>query len=277
MDDNAGAFYISNGAVRSADIPEKVDMTKNRIVYEVIRVIDRVPLFFEDHIERMQNSFKAIGGALELPLDTLKDGISSLIEANASVSCNIKLTVYEGGDGQKYIMYISKSYYPDNEEITRGVPVGLLNLERQNPNAKILNQSYREAVAESMRRGGFYEVLLVNRKNGITEGSKSNVFFFRDGRIFTAPGTEVLKGITRKYVLEACAAAGFDVVESLVRTDELEKVEGLFLSGTSIKVLPISEVEGRRFESASHPAIISVRDKYDALVKNYIAGNVKIW
>lgn len=277
MEDNIGAFYISNGTVRSAVTPEYVDILRNRVVYEVVRIIDSVPLFFEDHFIRMENSFKAIGGELKLSAGVLKAGIRSLLKANGSSCCNVKLTVYEGTDAQKYLMYISKSSYPGQEEISRGVPVGLLRLERQNPNAKVLNKSYKEAVVESINSGSFFEVLLVNRDNGITEGSKSNVFFFRGGRIFTAPGSEVLKGVTRKYVLEACKAAGYDVVEGMVNTDMLEEVEGLFLSGTSIKVLPISEVDRRKFASADHPAIISVRNEYDALVKKYIDENVNIW
>jgi branched-chain amino acid aminotransferase len=277
MDDNVGAFYISNGTVRSAETPETVDITKNRVVYEVVRIIDRVPLFFEDHFARLENSFKAIGGLLKFSAGMLKAGIRSLLEANGSSCCNVKVTVYEDSESQKYLMYVSKSHYPGSEEISRGVPAGLLSLERQNPNAKVLNQSYKEAVAESILKGGFFEVLLVNRYNGITEGSKSNVFFFKEGRVFTAPGSEVLKGITRKYVMQACIAAGFEVVESLVSMNELENVEGLFLSGTSIKVLPISEVDGWKFDSAVHPAIISIRNEYDTLVKKYIEDNVNIW
>lgn len=277
MDDNVGAFYISNGELRSAETPEYVDILENRVVYEVIRIIDGAPLFFEDHLERMGNSFQAIGGKLKLSLASLKAGIKALLEANGSSRCNVKLTVYENQEEQKYLIYISKSHYPGEDEISKGVKVGLLKLERQNPNAKVLNKSYREAVAESMRTGGFFEVLLVNRDNGITEGSKSNVFFFKEGRFFTAPGSEVLKGVTRKYVLEACEAAGYEVTETLVDADGLEKIEGLFLSGTSIKVLPVSEVAGRSFGSAAHPAILSVRREYDAIVKKYIDVNVNIW
>jgi branched-chain amino acid aminotransferase len=277
MDDNVGAFYISNGAVRSAGTPMHVDVLESRVVYEVIRIIDGVPLFFEDHYARMENSFITIGGVLKLDAGTLKAGMKSLLEANGYGGCNVKITVYERRGEQEYLMYISKSYYPGPEEISKGVATGLLRLERQNPNAKVLNQSYKEAVAESIRKGGYFEVLLVNRDDGITEGSKSNVFFFKEGRIFTAPGSEVLRGVTRKYVLEACRAAGYEVVEALVRTDGLEEVEGLFLSGTSIKVLPVSEIEGRKFASASHPAILSVRNEYDALVKKYIDAHVNIW
>lgn len=277
MDDNAGRFCISDGKVGPADSMEYPDITAKRVVYEVIRIIEGVPLFFEDHLGRMENSFKEIGGTLNIPVPVLKDSIKSLLEAEGSVNCNVKLTVYEASGAQKYLAYLSKSYYPGAEEISKGVPVGLLRLERQNPNAKVLNKTYREAVAEAIRLGGFFEVLLVNRDGRITEGSKSNVFFYKEGCVYTAPGSEVLKGITRKYVIEACNTAGFEVREKLVGVDGLEEVEGLFLSGTSIKVLPISGVDGRKFASADHPAIVSIRDAYDRLMEKYIERNVKIW
>lgn len=277
MDDNAGRFYVSDGTVGPADSMDYPDITVKKVVYEVIRIIEGVPLFFEDHLERMEGSFKAIGGTLRVSAPMLRDSVKSLLRANDGVYCNVKLTVYEDGGIQKHLAYISKSYYPGTEEISKGVPVGLLRLERQNPNAKVLNKTYRETVAESIRRGGFFEVLLVNRDDRITEGSKSNVFFYKDGCVYTAPGSEVLKGITRKYVAEACNAAGFEVREKLVGVDELDGVEGLFLSGTSIKVLPIAAVDERKFVSAAHPAIVSIRDAFDALLGKYIEQNVNIW
>lgn len=277
MEDNEGAFYISDGEILSSKYQDSPDIIQNRVVYEVIRIIDNVPLFLEDHFERLVNSFKAIGGLLRIEPTELRSAIKRLLAANGSSCCNVKLTVYEASDKQKFTVYISKSYYPDQEQISNGVPVGLLKLERQNPNAKVLNSSYREAVAESMRKDSFFEVLLVNRDNRITEGSKSNVFFYKDGRVFTAPGSEVLKGITRKYVIQACGAAGFEASEELVGVDGMDSIEGLFLSGTSIKVLPISRVEELKFDSAVHPAIISIRDEYDKLVRKYIEENVKMW
>ena len=120
-------------------------------------------------------------------------------------------------------------------------------------------------------------MLLVNDRGMITEGSKSNAFFVKNNAIYTAPGDAVLKGITRKYVFEACNNAGFDVKEQFIAADELKDISGAFLSGTSIKVLPISTIDGRTYNSSANPVVSAVRREYDKLLEKYIEDNVNIW
>jgi branched-chain amino acid aminotransferase len=277
MEDNAGIFFVSDGVVKASSDPEYTDIVKNKVVYEVIRVINGVPLFIEDHYSRMLGSIGALGLTPVLSEKELREQIRSLIKVNGNNNCNVKVTVYENDEKQKSLLYLSKSYYPSMEEVNKGVSTGLLQLERQNPNVKILNQAYKEAVNKRMLDNSFFEVLLVNKDGGITEGSKSNVFFTKGNRIFTAPGALVLKGVTRKYIVEACKKAGYEVVERLISTNELEEIEGLFLSGTSIKVLPVSRIDNKLYPSGTHPVISAVRDEYDNLVKKYIDENVKEW
>lgn len=277
MDDNAGAYYVLDGVAIDAVNFEYAGTVKSRVVYEVIRVINGVPLFFEDHYTRLVASVCSIGGTLGSDANELKSLLNTVLKTNGNFNCNVKIMVH-GEDGrQKMLLYISKSSYPSKEEIEKGVAVGLFKLERQDPNVKLFNKSYKDAVNSRMQEYGLYEVLLVNSSGGITEGSKSNVFFVRGDRIFTAPGEFVLKGVTRKYVLEACRNAGFDVVEQLTYTMGLDDIEGLFLSGTSIKVLPVSSIDGFIYDSSAHPVITAVRNEYDRLVKKYIETNVKIW
>jgi branched-chain amino acid aminotransferase len=277
MDDNAGLFYVSDGVLKNTSIPEYTDIVKNRVAYEVIRVIDGVPLFFEDHFSRFKDSVTSIGGKMSLTDDELIKLMNMVINANDNDCCNIKIMTYEEYGQQKYLLYISKSYYPSIREVNRGVTVGLLQLERIQPNAKVLNQSYKVAVTKRMKEFGLFEVLLVNNDGGITEGSKSNVFFVKGNKIFTTPGAYVLKGVTRKYVIEACTAAGFEVVEQLMCTDGLAEIEGVFLSGTSIKVLPVSKIDECLYTSSRHPVINAVREEYDIAIKKYVDKNVKIW
>ena len=61
MDDNIGAVYILNGAAGLSEELEKNDISKYFSVYEVIRVIDRVPLYFEDHFARIVKSLRLSG------------------------------------------------------------------------------------------------------------------------------------------------------------------------------------------------------------------------
>ena len=276
IDDNAGSFLILDSEIKAASWEEQTD-TSGKAAYEVLRVIKGVPLFYRDHYERLCNTFCTIGQTLNLISEQLTEDIKKLLDVNKTDSCNVKIVVSENGGVQRKLIYISKSYYPSEVEADIGVRTGLFRIERQNPNAKLINQNYKAAVNEKIREGGYFEVLLVDHAGRITEGSKSNAFFVRDGHIYTAPGDAVLKGITRKYVFEACKSAGFDVVEQFVEADQLTSMEGAFLSGTSIKVLPIKTIDSITINSSSNPVVAAVRREYNTLLEKYIADNVNIW
>ena len=138
------------------------------------------------------------------------------------------------------------------------------------PNAKIADDRYKLAVNNKIAQDKVFEVLLVDRNGFITEGSRSNVFFVKGNSVFTAPGQYVLMGITRQYVIHACREAGFNVIEALTGRNLLYSMEALFISGTSIKVLPVARVEGYVFGSSFHPGIIAIRDRYDMIMAEYI-------
>jgi branched-chain amino acid aminotransferase len=171
---------------------------------------------------------------------------------------------------QNCLLYISKSYYPSEKEFEEGVSAGLLNWERKDPNLKILDNRYKEEVARKIEEEKVFEVLLVNNAGDITEGSRSNAFFIKGTRVYTAPERYVLKGITRQYVIEACISSGFEVVEELIGANHLNSVEGLFISGTSIKVLPVSKVDDVKFDSGSNPTIIAIRERFDRMIEEYV-------
>jgi len=275
LNDNAGNYFVYKNSLMKAgtknDFPE---IAEDSSVYEVVRVIDGVPLFVEDHYMRMVSSLRLLGlsDACISGAD-IKNGIKTLIEAENLENCNVKISIKIDKGIPVPLFYISRSFYPPAGMVLEGVPTGLIRWERDNPNIKVLNSRYKEAVSKRMEEGGFFEVLLVNNDGYITEGSRSNVFFVKGNKIITAPGSHVLLGITRKYVIQACKNAGFEVSEELVNVDELGLVDAVFLSGTSIKVLPVSSIEEHRFKSSENAVVTAVIREYDRIVEKYIASH----
>lgn len=268
--DQVGKVFLFQDKLLEAALLESLDIPQEGVAYEVIRIMEGVPLYYEDHFRRLTESLHKLGKVPQTDESALRGKIEQLAKANGVENGNVKLMIFPGGNDQQLLLYISQSHYPDRKEIEQGVPVSLLSWERQDPNAKILNQHYKETVARKISGEGVFEVLLVNRQGLLTEGSRSNLFLFREGRVYTAPAELVLKGITRQYVLEACRDAGYEVVEKALAAAELEEVEGLFLSGTSIKVLPVSRVDGCHYDSGSHPGITAIRNRFDEMIGQYI-------
>jgi len=289
MNDNSGKYVVLDGIVKDAAEAVSADSVLGRTAYEVLRIIRGVPLFFEDHFDRLIGTINAIGlssavksgrpadNGSAITADQLKEDIKKLLAANEADMCNVKIMISEIGGRVRQMIYISKSHYPTQEEADAGVKTGLLRIERHNPNAKVLNQAYIDAVSAKMKEDDYYELILVDSNGQVTEGSKSNVFFVGDSSVFTAPGEFVLKGVTRKYVFEACKKAGYQVIEQFVKANDLAKLDAAFLSGTSIKVLPISSVEQIALNSSKNPVIAAIRREYDVLLEKYIDSNGKTW
>ncbi len=156
---------------------------------------------------------------------------------------------------------------------SNGVKTILYFGERHNPNAKVIDNSFRGKVNEKIDASSSYEAILVNSKGYITEGSKSNIFMIKGDEIITAPVEGVLPGITRSEIIKACKELGLRVREENIHYEHIKNLDGLFISGTSPKVLPINEVEGIIKYDKIYKRIYDIKDKFEELItrnlKNY--------
>jgi len=91
----------------------------------------------------------------------------------------------------------------------------------------------------------------------LAEGSSANLFFERDGRLFT-PDQELplYPGTARERVIEQAGALGIEVVEGRWEVTELGKCDGAFLTASVRGVEPVVRLDDRIMEST--PLIDSV-------------------
>ncbi len=107
--------------------------------------------------------------------------------------------------------------------------------------------------------------MLRDEKNCITEGSKSNVFFIANERVMTAPGDQVLKGITREKVFLLCNKLNYKIIECPISIDTLYSMEAVFLTGTSPRILPVNRIDEISY-STGHPMMRNLMKAYDDLI-----------
>lgn len=105
---------------------------------------------------------------------------------------------------------------------------------------------------------GAVDALMV-RDGMITESSHANVMGVLDGVIRTHPTNHlILPGVTRAVVLEIAARLGIAVVEQPLSERDLERVEELFLTGTTTDVMPIVRVNNQPVGSGT-PGPVATR------------------
>lgn len=256
LDEVRPAVRAMIAAFKSAVTLGSLDMPS---VYEVVRVTDGRPVFLEEHYSRLEKSLAAMGRVPEFSCEELRECIADLVSESGIKDHNIKIEADVEGFSR---LYLSPTHYPEPEMYRTGVKTDLFRGERRSPNIKMMDRELREATDEVIRKGGLYEVLLVDRNGQITEGSRSNVFFIKDGEVFTAPAEKVLLGVTRSKIIEIIRAMGVTLHEEAVDAGDIGSFDAAFISGTSPKVLPIASAGETSFD-VNEPILRKIMEKYD--------------
>lgn len=228
-------------------------------VYEVIRLTDGKPQFLPEHYARLENSLGAIGKPVPFSCETLGQSIAELAEEGQVKDHNIKLEVDLSGHG---MLYMNPTHYPSREQYAEGVRTELFHGERKNPHIKMMDQALRDATDAAIKAHDLYEVILVDRKGQITEGSRSNVFFIKNGELYTSPLKQVLPGVTRDKIIEIVKGKGIAVHEDPIPASSVADFDAAFISGTSPKVLPIASLGDIAYD-VNDPLLRRLMDWYD--------------
>lgn len=253
----------------------KTSFQADQLVYEVIRIIDGIALFLEDHFGRLMRSMQIQGLTFQMDFQDFKEDIAEIVRQNQQMEGNIKFSCsVVDGNVQWAFRFIPHSY-PTVEDYQSGVPTDLFFAERQNPNAKVIQTHIRDEANRIISDRKLYEVLLVDRGGMITEGSRSNVFFLKGDVFYTAPASMVLVGITRKKVIDCIKTLDFRVIERAVSKAEISDFDAVFLTGTSPKVLPV-RVIGKQMFDVRNKAVLRLMDSYNQLIQNYIRNEMNL-
>lgn len=267
-------FYVEDNNVLDTKFFKEEIIKEGKSLYEVIRIIDGCPLFLEEHLERFNASASLEGLSLWMSNEEIKSSIEKVIKTNEVLCGNIKL-VFNFNHKKTFLCYFLEHHYPQEENYKEGVKTIFYHGERENPNAKVIAVNFREKVGKIIKEKEVYEAILVDRDGYITEGSKSNIFMIKDDSVITAPIDTVLPGITRNTIMDLCNGLGLKVLEERISYKDINEMDGLFISGTSPKVLPIRYVDHIEFNSSKNSIILKIMNAYNEEIKRDILNYKK--
>ncbi len=243
------SYFVLNNDLRSTCDFNPYVLEKGVSIYEVLRVEQKIPVFLQEHITRFFSSANLENIPVDFSVKFVQNAVKLLIEQNKMHQGNIKFLYHWGGeDDDRFMAWVMPFFYPSAKHYAEGVVVGSMQAERENPNAKKHIFSLREQADALIKEKNLWEVVYVNNRGYLTEGSRSNVFFVRGNRLFTPELSLVLPGITRAKVLQLAATEKISVEETRIKITEIKKFDACFFTGTSPKILPVSEMNGISFD-----------------------------
>ena len=219
-------------------------------VFDYLRTYDHVPFMLKEHIERLQRSAQQIDLHLPWSLDEIASIVEETNDRNGLPNAGIRIIV-SGGESHSFMLPEDKSALsvlihpitkPAGSSLTEGASTVTTKMGRFMPTVKSLNYMGAIMAVREAAKTGAFEAVYRTADDTVTEGTRSNLFIIKDGRIIT-PKDDVLPGITRMAVLKAVDGK-YEVELRAVGYDELLNADEVFHTSTTQGVIPVVKVDG---------------------------------
>jgi len=112
---------------------------------------------------------------------------------------------------------------------------------------KIKSSNFLYGVCAKAESKDAFEVILLNHKGYVAEGSISNIFMVKSGQLFTpACFIGCLEGVTRKFVMQLGLKLKIKTHETVLTRHDFYSAEECFLTNTTMEVMPVVKIDNRK-------------------------------
>jgi branched-chain amino acid aminotransferase len=222
-------------------------------VFETVKVIDGRPFALRRHLDRLERSAAGLG--LEPPSrERIEEAVAAVLDGPRDALGRLRITVTggvgpagseRGTSGPTLVVAAGPlDVRPDSTAVVT-VP---WRRNDQGATAGLKTTSYADnviALARARERGAS-EAIFANTSGRLCEGTGTNVFYARDGRLHTPTlRSGCLAGVTLGLVLEWCADLAGGVVEVDEPIEALATADEIFLTSTTRDVQAVYRCDGR--------------------------------
>lgn len=120
--------------------------------------------------------------------------------------------------------------------------------------------------------------LLLDTDNFIAEGTGDNFFIVKRGKLYTPEPRNILRGISREYIMELCKAMQIECIEKNLDVYDVVNSDEAFMSGTPFCMLPVTSINGQQIGTGKMGDITtSILDAWGSNVGVDIIKQIKEW
>jgi len=238
----------------------------------------------DDHIKRLYNSGKAYFMQFEFEPDELKLATIDVVKANKLGDCYIRIIAFYGYGKlgvnplpNKVSIAITAWKWTEHirkEDLELGIHLMVSSWEKVGSrslptHAKGVANYANSALARmEALKSGFDEAIMLNSNGHVVEASAENIFFVKNGKIYTPPiSSGALEGITRDTVIDIAERNNVKVISENISRDELYYFDEVFLTGTASEIVPVGYIDHRMIGNGGIGSITSsIRKQFTDVV-----------
>jgi branched-chain amino acid aminotransferase len=211
-----------------------------------------------EHYKRLHQSALALNIPYQWSVEELIDATYEVLKRNSLQDAYIRPVVYSPANmgfspnTESFLAIQTWQMQPFlGEKLIRVITS---SFQRPNPKAfKITAKATGHYVnsilaSQEAKEKGFDEALLNDMNGYVAEGPGANVFYEKEGNLFTPAPGNILPGITRATVLEICNELNISVEEKLFTTEELKDADAAFYCGTAAEIIGWESLDDVKFK-----------------------------
>ena len=235
-----------------------------------------------EHFDRLEQSALAINMPYHWNTEQLINATYGVLKRNNLQDAYIRPVVYAPANmtfvrnEKSYIVIEAWEMQPFlGEKLLR---VMTSSFQRPNPkgfkiHAKAGGMYVNSLLAsQEAKAKGYDEALLLDMNSYVAEAPGANMFYEKDGKIFTPSAGNILPGITRTTVIEICNELEIPVEEKIITPNELKNADAAFFCGTAAEVIgweSLDDVKLLKSWDESLSKIIREAYKHKVIEKEY--------
>jgi len=274
-------------------------------IFEMTRSFNKRHFMLKEHLERLHRSAKYINMPFPLSVEELISAVGEVTEANSNA--------FGPDDEHRIMINITRGLLPIYEFSGVNIPPGpnviianyplkwtvqaighlfsegidaVIPSQRAIParllESKIKNRSrihYLKANLEiSKMEGKNNWALLLDEDGFVTEGIGSNFFIVKGGALVTPEPRNILRGISREYVIGLSNELNVPVVERNIEVYDIMEADEAFMTATPFCMLPVTSIEGKKIGSGRRgPYFNMILNKWSQNVGVDIEAQILEW
>ncbi|WP_292010013.1 branched-chain amino acid transaminase [Chryseobacterium sp.] len=232
----------------------------------------------QEHYDRLRRSAELMYIPFSYTTQELTDLTYELLERNnlsdayirPLVICSPNMSLSKGLESSLVLL----AWEWSNGYLANKMRIMTSSFQRPNPQAFLVEAKvgghYVNSIlaCQEAKDKGYDEALVLDANGNVAESSGANVFYEKDGTLFTPKKGSILPGITRQTVFEICSELSIPVKETFFKPEEMRGADAAFFCGTAAEIVALDSLDDVPFTKAWEETVSGkVQQAYSKLVR----------
>jgi branched-chain amino acid aminotransferase len=235
-------------------------------IFETIKLKQGKLMLANEHFARLWKGMEVLQLAVprHFEPEKLQDEIFTLAKKNLhDIAARVRITVFRGDGGlydaadhkPNYIIQTWALPEGNGEWNSNGLVLGIYSKAKKNCDilSNIKHNNYLPYVLAALeaKKEKWNDAVVLNAVDRICDTTIANIFYIKNEVIFTPALSEgCVAGTTRKFLIDAVRAGGYECIEKAISTEELLQADEVFLTNSIYNIRWVHSINDATFGNA---------------------------